>query len=210
MSGQGADCILYLVRHGESEQNAAGDKIGQTAECPLTDLGRKQAALLGGFFLAQDLKFDQIYSSTYVRAKNTCALICQILRQGYSTHEELREYFAGEALGKPRAEYINPATIPAMDELGMRYKFPGGESLYEVQTRVIDWLSQQPLAGKVLVVGHGQVIKTILHHVLDFDERLTWRVTIDNTSISILERRSEQWFLKGINLTPHLPGKPLC
>ncbi|MGD0440008.1 MAG: histidine phosphatase family protein, partial [Acidimicrobiales bacterium] len=38
--------MLFLVRHGQSDANAAGLVIGRT-DSPLTELGQRQAAALG-------------------------------------------------------------------------------------------------------------------------------------------------------------------
>lgn len=48
---------LYFIRHGQSTDNELGDRtgsdIGRSEDAPLTAIGRRQAALLGGFLAAE-------------------------------------------------------------------------------------------------------------------------------------------------------------
>ena len=56
---------LYLIRHGETEQNKSGVLMGST-DTPLNEQGRQQALLLHQRTNALDI--DAIYSSPLARA----------------------------------------------------------------------------------------------------------------------------------------------
>lgn len=91
---------VLLVRHGQSEWNAAGRWQGQ-ADPPLTDLGRRQArsaaAALGAV--------DAVFASDLQRAAETAAIIAGELGIGPVVLDEgLRERDAGEWSGLTRTE----------------------------------------------------------------------------------------------------------
>jgi broad specificity phosphatase PhoE len=63
---------LYLIRHGEAAQIGGGG---------LTELGRKQAALLAGYCGCQKLFFTAIYSGTLARQLETAREFCEASRR---------------------------------------------------------------------------------------------------------------------------------
>ncbi len=54
---------VYLVRHGQAGTRKAYDS--------LSDLGRRQARLLGEHFLAEGIRFDAVYRGAMARQKST-------------------------------------------------------------------------------------------------------------------------------------------
>lgn len=64
---------VYFVRHGESETNAGGLRLG--AETPLTELGKKQAGEIAKRLVGY--KIDKFISSDYRRAKQTSEIISE-------------------------------------------------------------------------------------------------------------------------------------
>jgi broad specificity phosphatase PhoE len=59
---------IYLVRHGQAGTRDAYDT--------LSELGRRQARLLGEYFAAQGLRFSHAYSGALQRQRETAAEIC--------------------------------------------------------------------------------------------------------------------------------------
>ena len=59
--------MIYFVRHGQSTANAGGVTMAH-AEIPLSDLGRRQAAMVAELL---DVEPILLLSSTYVRAIET-------------------------------------------------------------------------------------------------------------------------------------------
>ncbi|MEM0139125.1 MAG: histidine phosphatase family protein, partial [Ferroplasma sp.] len=70
--------IIYVVRHGETFNNV--EKIFPYTDTELTEHGREQALNLSKFL--KPLKFDAIYSSPYIRVRQTTELITH---QNYKT-----------------------------------------------------------------------------------------------------------------------------
>lgn len=199
---------IYLIRHGESVANMSHDIIGQDPNEPLSSQGELQAQKLGKYFANNNIIFDKVYCSPYKRAHDTC----NIFKQYNSYFEEiivpeLREYSAGDMKGQKRTDVMTPQTIKSMEILGMQFKFPNGESLFEVQQRVITWFNSISHSyNNIALFSHGMTIKSFLQFFMQFDHKLTWRISIDNTSISILNK-TNNYFVKCINSTSHLEHK---
>lgn len=68
---------IYLARHGQNEDNVGGILNGHR-DLPLTDLGREQAREAGRNISEYRLKFDAVFCSPLIRAKETAEIISEI------------------------------------------------------------------------------------------------------------------------------------
>lgn len=213
---------LYLIRHGQTAVNAKGDTVGQTAESPLTEHGRLQAQLLGERLAYKDLvTFDKVFSSSYVRAYDT-AKIATGNNQTIVPAYELREYGAGDWVGGKRNELYNVPNLLRMAAMTNAFQPPNGESMHMVERRASAWLEDNVLYNKlvqeeatrrqaqklppqnIFVFSHGMTIKCLLHYIMGFDQSFTWKITLENTSISKLYFDEKGWRLLTINDHAHL------
>ncbi len=210
----GLDLTLYLVRHGQTPTNLANQTIGQPPDEPLDDTGKAQAQLLGER-LRKEVMFDGVFCSSYLRAHDTLKIAEPKYAGTYITGiEELREIDQGIVLGKNRSEFFkSPEDFDRYKRNGMGFSFPGGESQYDVLHRAWGWLDKEILSNPytrvdnhldLLVMSHGMTIKTILSKITGWDHRMTGRCILDNTSISKVSLRHDDWFLVSINDTAHL------
>lgn len=210
---------LYLIRHGQSEVNATPDMIGQGAETPLTTLGKHQAQQLQIALRNKHLIFDKVFSSDYTRALDTAKIATSYGgNPSISIHPELREYSAGDWAFKSREKMITPAVKLQMSYFGSGFLPPNGESLHQVERRASKWLEENILYSedvisdiyikerplKIAVFSHGMTIKCLLHYVMGFDQNFTWKIDLDNTSVTTLSFGEVGWKLHGINDTSHL------
>ena len=88
---------FYLVRHGESEANAARRFAGQS-DSPLTARGRRQAKTV-----AKELakvKFDKVVSSDLSRTRDTAEIIARAQGVPVEIVPELREIDVGDRTGQ--------------------------------------------------------------------------------------------------------------
>lgn len=69
---------LYLARHGQDEDNAAGILNGHR-DTPLTALGREQAAHLAATIVEHNIHLEKIYSSPLQRAFVTAEIVAETL-----------------------------------------------------------------------------------------------------------------------------------
>jgi len=146
---------LYLVRHGETDWNAARRIQGRT-DIPLNDTGREQARQAGELLARR--RWDAVYASPLSRARETAAIIGE--RVGITevgTRDALmeRDYGAAEGLD--------------FDELAARYPegvhAEGQESREDVGRRVgtalVELADSHP-GESLIVVSHGGAIRAVL------------------------------------------------
>ena len=172
---------FYLVRHGESEANAARRFAGQS-DSPLTARGRRQAETV-----AKELakvKFDKVVSSDLSRTRDTAEIIARAQGVPVEIVPELREIDVGARTGQTFDEV---AGLPEWKDDGF-VAWPGGETLDQVLARTlaaIDRLAGENPGRTILVVGHGGVNRILLSHFLGILPRLE-RTPATNTSISVV------------------------
>ncbi len=172
---------FYLVRHGESEANAARRFAGQS-DSPLTARGRRQAETV-----AKELakvKFDKVVSSDLSRTRDTAEIIARAQGVPVEIVPELREIDVGDRTGQTFDEV---AGLPEWKDDGF-VAWPGGETLDQVLARTlaaIDRLAGENPGRTILVVGHGGVNRILLSHSLGILPRLE-RTPATNTSISVV------------------------
>jgi broad specificity phosphatase PhoE len=206
------DVKIHLIRHGETARNAGGDLIGQSPEEPLSDLGVRQADLLRKRINEENWKIDNVYCSTYMRARQTAGIACQTyLKDKLITESpELRELWQGDMTDKSRKETFTEDNLRKMKINGMGFAWPNAESMFEVEARMVDYLLGVdayhlfPNETDYVVFSHGLAIKCFLHHIMQFDHRFTWKIDIANTSITTIRHKGGEWFLDRLNDTAHL------
>lgn len=198
---------FYFIRHGKTGRNDRPDLIGQDPEEELSNLGKTQAALLGNRLKNENLEFAEVFCSPYRRAIDTCKLALPDVLP--TVIDDLKEYSTGAAINQSRLDLITYEVLDEMEHRGMHWSWPEGESMYDVEQRASKWLYQALIKYKdkevnLAIFSHGQTIKCLLHFIMQFENSLTWRLSIDNTSISIADYKLEHWFIKSINDTSHL------
>lgn len=172
---------FYLVRHGESEGNAARIFTGQR-DSPLTARGRRQAEAV-----AEELakvKFDRIVSSDLSRTRDTADAIAKHHGIPVEVMPELREIDVGERTGK---DFDEAAGMPGWTDDGF-VAWPGGETLDQVLARTlgaIDRLTRESPGKTILIVGHGGVNRILLSHFLGILPKLD-RSRATNTNVSVV------------------------
>lgn len=149
---------LYLVRHGETDWNAARRIQGST-DIPLNDIGREQARRTGRLLATR--KWDLVVSSPLSRAAETARIIASELALPEPRRvEAIVERRYGEAEG--------------LDYLTLHTRFPRGsvvpgrESRDQVAARVLPALhelARENIGRSIVVVTHGGVIRTVLRAV---------------------------------------------
>jgi broad specificity phosphatase PhoE len=215
---------LYIIRHGRSTGNDEPDKIGQAADCPLTDVGRSQAEALGDRFLADKIEFDGIFCSTFLRAVDTADIVAKKIgyQRGISYSDALVEYNPGKWMGCKRSEIMSDqSNFRKMLSQSMGFQFPGGESMYQVERRAAEFLEKRIIFNADIrklaeerethyaIVNHGQTCKAIFHYVMGFNPIFIWRMKVENTSVSHLRYDDSGFAIESINDTSHLKALKL-
>jgi probable phosphoglycerate mutase len=161
---------LYYIRHGETEWNALG-RLQGTQDIPLNDLGRKQAAHVGGVLAdlfasnRRDKASLPFVASPLGRARATMELVRSTLDlppHDYATDDRLREIGYGdwEGLTLKEAQARDGDLFARRLADKWNASAPGGESYAAVQARVIDWYGQ--LAVDTVAVAHGGTARALM------------------------------------------------
>ena len=207
---------LYLIRHGESEANKQKDLVGgRDNDTPLSERGRYQADLLGKRFKKFGVVFDEVYSSTAKRALETAERVGK--RAGFSLDDvvatpEILEMDMGKWEGRPRVEVYTPEMIDKINSNNWRFAPPGGESQRAVEKRMLAWInhtivSKYPQQANVAVFSHGMAIKCLFRGIMRSSPKQTYKINLDNTSITRLKYTKRGWHLITLNDTAHLLGQ---
>lgn len=168
---------MLLLRHGQSEWNAAGRWQGW-ADIDLTPLGERQACDAGARLAERGLHhFRAVVASDLRRARRTAELLADALGLTHLDVEvepDLREFNVGEwsGLTRPEIEERWPGQLDLWRTGGLE-RTPGGEPRDGFLQRITDAVArvaQRHAGHEVLAVTHGGVIGTLQRaHGVDSD-----------------------------------------
>src|SRR3989344_5611429 len=199
---------LYLIRHAECENNINSYLIwGRSNNSPLTKNGIKQAMYLETRLKRENIKFDKVYSSPAIRALETAKLSVNYNLDDIIISENLQELDQGDWVGKLREEAYNKETLMEIDKDCWNFKAPNGESQAEVEERIYDVVKKNVINNGNKITAfytHGVAIKCLLRRLMNLDHRITWRIMIDNASITQLRYNNGLWWPMKINDNGHV------
>lgn len=180
---------LYLVRH--AAHGLLGCTLaGRMPGVHLSVEGRGQADRLGMRLAATQL--NAIWTSPLERARETAEAIARRVGVGVEVAQELTEIDFGEWTGRSFEELNGDPEWHAWNALRSLHRPPGGESMLEVQARILILLQRLQAvqrAERVCLVTHGDLIKAALAHLLGIPIDLFQRIEIAPASVSIVELR---------------------
>jgi broad specificity phosphatase PhoE len=162
--------VIYYIRHGETEWNAAGRFQG-SQDIPLNDLGRKQAVQAGrilGDLLGRDDRGTAtlpFVASPLGRARQTMELLRGALDlplAAYAIDARLREIGYGQWEGATLSQMqaSDPEIFATRENDKWDVPPPGGESYAAVTARVRDWYDS--LKADTVAVAHGGTARALL------------------------------------------------
>src|SRR5437868_1401194 len=148
---------LFLIRHGNAKKLR-----GETyVTAPLTELGRRQAALTGDYFFAQAIHFDGYYCSALKRAVETAMIIGERSGQTATARNNIHEMEYREIPATFAAELLARTGL-----LNVYFQSHIGKALrYPMIGRVADGLLEilgGHATGRIGLVVHGGVISAVL------------------------------------------------
>jgi probable phosphoglycerate mutase len=197
---------LLLLRHGQTDSNAAGIVQGHLP-VPLNALGHRQAALLAARLKVASPKIGRLISSDLPRAAQTAQPIARALglpiEFDAAWRERLLGEFQGRSVGKRRTW-----SLATGEETP-----PDAESVGEFESRVraaLEAIEPSADGSPVAVVTHGGPVRVVLRMMsdgrLEVDgERPDLPASIENCSILQLHRRSAgKWRIACVNDATHL------
>lgn len=196
--------LIILVRHGQTDENVSG-KISGQGPAPLNARGRQQA--IDTASVLTDLGVSRILTSPVVRARQTADILAEHLHVDTEDIADLREVEYGDWEGKHFHEIRSHPVAQQVFNDPVKAVFPNGEGLQDVQQRgvqVIESTHQKYPQDVIILVSHGDVIRTSLAHYLGMPFNDYRRLNLDNGAISVLERFEDWIQVKAINFVPQV------
>ncbi|TBL81163.1 histidine phosphatase family protein [Paenibacillus thalictri] len=186
---------VTFVRHGNTDWNIENRVQGHMNN-PLNHTGRAQAAAVAKRLAAE--AWDVFYSSDLLRTRETAEIIATELKMPFIEYDaRLREIGKGQLEGTIEKERIEKWGVN-WEKLDL-----GVESIEFVRNRGVEFIEEMVVkhpGQKILVVSHGFFLAQL------FDELLQdgGEDVLKNTSVTILEKKDDQWNYLLYNCTRHL------
>ena len=203
---------LLLIRHGQSEWNAVKRWQG-IADSPLTDLGRRQAELIGRTLASDpEVQISRVAASDLSRAADTAAIIARVLGLPEVIEDSrLREADAGPWQGMTPGE-IAEAWPGFLEEHRRPVGFETAESVIvratQACTDILRGATEDGL-GSALAVTHSGLIRVLRRHLGAVDEAVpnlsgVWVHLGDGDELNLGRSFALEWLAAG---APDGPGE---
>jgi len=194
-------CEVVLVRHAHSTANLKGVLAGRDNRVGLSPRGKREAEELADLLGIGN--FDAIYSSPLRRCKETIAPLLALKKQKVEFLDDLQEMEYGRWSGKSLPLLAKEELWKAILSRPSTVRFPGGESFVEMSLRANQAvLAKAAGKNRILIVSHGDVIKSIVAFHLGLALDLFQRISIDPASITTIRIPTSQ--IIQVNSTAHL------
>ena len=179
--------VVLLVRHGQTP--TTGKLLpGRAPGLHLSETGRAQAAAVGARLAAMP-KVDAVYASPLERTRETAGAIAKALGLKVKLDKGLLEADIGDWTGQELKVVRRTPEWKIVHSYPSGFRFPGGESFVEMQTRTVSALERLRLAhpGQTIVaVSHADTIKAAVAHALGTHLDLFQRIVISPCSVTAI------------------------
>jgi probable phosphomutase (TIGR03848 family) len=178
--------VLLLIRHGTTA--ATGTRLsGRAPGLSLSSQGREQARELVGRL--EGVPIAAIYSSTLQRCRETAAPLARARELRVSGRRDLADTDYGEWTDRTIARARRSKLWAVVRSSPSRVRFPGGESLLEVQYRTVEELEnigRDHPRGVVAVFSHADPIRLAIAHLSGAHPDHVERIVVDPASVSVV------------------------
>jgi 2,3-bisphosphoglycerate-dependent phosphoglycerate mutase len=197
---------LCIVRHGETAWNAEHRVQGQL-DIPLNEIGLRQAQAVCGAL--KDERFDAIYASDLVRARQTAYPISHFLSMEILLEKNLRERHYGifERLTYADVKVRYPEDYARFEARDPEYAFRTGESLKDFSARSIAAISKlvdEHKGQSILVFTHGGVLDKLYRFITGLPLSAQRDFGIPNAGLNRIEVTLAGWQIRAWADVAHL------
>jgi probable phosphomutase (TIGR03848 family) len=179
--------LVLLVRHGQTP--TTGTILpGRAKGLHLADAGRQQA-ITAAQRIAELRHVDAIYASPLERARETAKPIGTARSLPVHIDKGLLECDFGEWTGRELKSLMKLPEWSTVQRAPSTFRFPGGESFTEMQTRMvtaIDRLRSAHPGGTIVCVSHADPIKAAVAHAMGTHLDLFQRIVISTCSVTAI------------------------
>jgi probable phosphomutase (TIGR03848 family) len=178
---------VLLIRHGENDWVSERRLAGRTPGVHLNDRGRDQAQRISEMLAGQEI--NAVYSSPLERCMETAQPIAESSGLALTPEAGIQEVDYGEWQGGNLKELSQGAEWSLVQHSPSSFRFPDGETLFEVQARAIETIERirrKHPNEVVAIFSHGDVIRTAVAHYMGIPFDLFQRVMINTASITAI------------------------
>jgi probable phosphomutase (TIGR03848 family) len=181
---------IYLVRHGRTPANEKGILAGRTKGIYLDDIGIKQAEAVAKSL--SQIKFKKIIVSPMERCQQTAKIIITGMDKTPKPVIEsgINECDYGDWSNKKLSALRSKPLWKTIQEKPSLVQFPNGEKMNQMLARVKNAIFEHALKLKsdenLLVVSHGDPIRSFIADCLGIHLDNFQRITIDPCSVSVV------------------------
>jgi probable phosphomutase (TIGR03848 family) len=183
-----APTLVLLVRHGQTP--TTGSTLpGRAKGLHLADKGREQAAAVAERIGPFGDKVAAVYASPLERTRETAAPIGKALGRRVRTNRGLLECDFGDWTGKELKALSKLPEWKQVQRYPSGFRFPGGESFSEMQTRITDCIAGlvKTHPGKTVVaVSHADPIKAVVAYAMGTHLDLFQRIVVSPCSVTAI------------------------
>ena len=195
--------LIYFVRHGETERNAAG--IRQGAGGSLSTLGREQAAATAKRFPKDKGRPEVIIASPYQRTQETAEIIAQELQMPVEYSDLLVERKNPSEIVERSGKDRDVRSI--VDRIDKSFhddnlRFSDEENFVDLKERarkLLAYIKSRP-EERILMVTHGIFLRMVICYMLRGDSltaseynKISYFNPVNNAGITICKFISH-WF----------------
>jgi probable phosphomutase (TIGR03848 family) len=177
--------LVLFVRHGQTP--TTGKTLpGRAPGLHLADAGREQAGAVAGRIAALK-QVDAVYASPLERTRETAAPIAKARGLRVAVDRGLLECDFGEWTGAELKALQKRPEWAAVQRYPSGFRFPGGESFPEMQTRIVtavDRLRRRHPGGVVVAVSHADPIKAAVADAVGTHLDLFQRIVVSPCSVT--------------------------
>jgi len=191
---------ILLVRHGQTP--TTGRLLpGQARGLHLSDDGKKQAEAAAAR-IARLKRVTAVYASPLERARETAMPIARARGLAMRIERGLMDLDVGRWTGERLDKVSKRPEWSTVQRNPSGFRFPGGESFMEMQTRMTDTLArlvERHRGGVVVAVSHADPIKAVVAHALGMHLDLFQRLNVAPGSITTIAYSIGPPMVLGVN-----------
>lgn len=200
IAAQAPDTDLYLIRHAESLANKdapIGVVGGRNADTGLSPLGVHQSSKLGTHLLAQNIVPSVAYRSFAQRTEDTARHVFAVMGLDLEIvrASALVEQSQGDWEGKLKTKVYTAEVFTELARLGIHFKAPNGESVYDVGHRLLKW-ADTLAGGCVFAFTHDWVIRSFAAIINGWTQEQAFEAKVPNASYTLFVRRNGIWQMR--------------
>ena len=178
--------VLHLLRHGE--HGLLGRVLaGRMPGVGLTQRGRLEVAAVADRLAGE--KIAALYASPLQRTRETAEILAERLGLPIEFREDVMELDFGEWTGATFDSIRADPRWLSWSQHRSLARIPGGESMREVQSRVVEAvleISARHQDEAVVIVSHGDVIRSALVFALGMPLDFYGRIEVAQASLNTI------------------------